>query len=698
MILLMVVLAVGMTAGIVNAQMMSQDFGVANFAADTNFYSTTVAITHTGTGFTDLGFEASGYTTTNEPPGTFGVYGNRFEIKHFSSFSGRVLPVAADSTWGVNFDDNPRTGYIRFDSVALIKGSSLSMSIGEFVGGSNTGDDDVVIRVYLNGDAGLGTDIFDTRPGVNGTLDSSDAVGGATYTGTTLSYNFADPDTSVILYVAILTDDSGEDGYYIDEVEIGNLNAATLVSPINWAYVNLDLLQWLRPDPINEGDPGTVLVNVLFGTEPNLIAGVNGTVQIETNYDGDSTGNFPGHDLNLDTAYYWRVDCIDPNNGNPTVPNTGYTWSFTTTVPEEVTVTESEGSTEVSEQDPIVNRDSFTLSLPKDPGSFVVEVTITEPDIPRSDTFEEMDSFSDVAPKLTVVYDGATVFETSIAVQNDDAEQDLFQDGRMDRGSSDLEFFNDGTSEQIVGLRFTGVTIPQGATIESARVDFRVDSTSPSGQVHGIVTGEDVNNAVGIGSSAYALTNRFAANPTSATSSFMWTEDYAVGNIVPTEDISEVIQEIVNRTLWTSGNSILLFFTEDTSLFYPYDLEFIDSTTLAVLGQGSQTYTLNTGNWDGVSAPVTVTIAAVDDSDLETDPDLITLTFATSSADAAWAGLTIADLIVSVLENECGAWPLSVYDFDLNCVIDLSDFAMFAAEWLACTMPNDTLGICVDSR
>lgn len=247
MILLIVALAVGMMAGIVNAEDISQDFGVANFAADTSFSSSGV-ITHTGTGSTDLGFEASGLSSTGAG-GRIGVYGNQYEFKHFSSTFTGVQSEAADPTWGVDFG-NPRTGFIRFDSVDLTGGSSLSMSIGEFVGGTNTGDDDVVIRVYLNGDAGLGTDIFDTRPGAAGTLDSSDAVGGATYTGTTLSYDFADTDTSVILYVAIFTDDDGEDGYYIDDVVITVPGGATLVAPIGWALVDLALLEWLRPGPL----------------------------------------------------------------------------------------------------------------------------------------------------------------------------------------------------------------------------------------------------------------------------------------------------------------------------------------------------------------------------------------------------------------------------------------------------------------
>ena len=44
----------------------------------------------------------------------------------------------------------------------------------------------------------------------------------------------------------------------------------------------------------------------------------------------------------------------------------------------------------------------------------------------------------------------------------------------MSLTSSDLELVYDG-SNQTVGLRFNGITIPQGATIVNAYVQFQVD-------------------------------------------------------------------------------------------------------------------------------------------------------------------------------------------------------------------------------
>jgi hypothetical protein len=49
--------------------------------------------------------------------------------------------------------------------------------------------------------------------------------------------------------------------------------------------------------------------------------------------------------------------------------------------------------------------------------------------------------------------------------------------------SSDLELVYDG-GDQTVGMRFTGVAIPQGTSISDAHVQFQVDET-PSGPTRG---------------------------------------------------------------------------------------------------------------------------------------------------------------------------------------------------------------------
>ncbi len=471
----------------------------------------------------------------------------------------------------------------------------------------------------------------------------------------------------------------------VDDVVIGS-SGATLVAPIDWAYVSLALLEWLRPDPAQAGDPGTVLVDVYFGSiDPNLIPGRHDSVQLESNYNGDTTGSF-GKPLTVNTTYYWRVDIIDPNYGSP-VTIKGPTWSFITTIPTEIIVTQSGGSTDVSEQDRIPNRDDYVVSLSKAP---VAPVTITVSEVLTpiylSTARETMESWSGEnasAARLNLTYGGGIPVLSRINATNDDAEEGA--DGGMDLGSSDLEIFDDAASDQgphlTIGLRFNSVAIPQGATIDTAIIEFAVDETNTSGEVHGYVTGEAVIDAPAIGSTAFELTNRLAANPT-ASVPFAWTADYAVDDIVLTPDIASIIQEIVDQPGWLSGKSILIFLTEQVN-YAPVDIEFIDATS--PWDPVASTYVLDGSNWE---AGVTVTIAAIDDSELESNPHQATLAATASSADVDWDGLPVADVIVNIGDNECGAWSFATYDLNDDCYVDMGDLAMILQEWLTCTTPN----------
>ncbi|KZZ52598.1 hypothetical protein A3758_11465 [Oleiphilus sp. HI0118] len=147
----------------------------------------------------------------------------------------------------------------------------------------------------------------------------------------------------------------------------------------------------------------------------------------------------------------------------------------------------------------------------------------------------------------------AIVEQVRISNNNDDAEERL-SNGNMNRGSSDLEMAYDGGNAQLVGLRFRSVNVPQGATINSAYIEFEVDETD-SGATNLEIYGQAADNAGGIGNNRSNLSNR---TPTSAVvpwSPAPWT---SVSDKEQTADISLVIQEIVNRGGWADGNSLMI--------------------------------------------------------------------------------------------------------------------------------------------
>ncbi len=160
---------------------------------------------------------------------------------------------------------------------------------------------------------------------------------------------------------------------------------------------------------------------------------------------------------------------------------------------------------------------------------------------------------------------GQVVWEGRISSGSDDYEQ-YVSNGDMDSGSSDLEITEEGDpgSNQLIGLRFNGVVVPQGANITSAYVQFHVDETSVPGDNRPgtkFLRGEAVDNAAPF----LDVDNNMSSRPTtSAEASWDWPEwltEHEEGPDQRTSNIAAVIQEIVDRPGWSEGNSLVLIIT-----------------------------------------------------------------------------------------------------------------------------------------
>ena len=180
--------------------------------------------------------------------------------------------------------------------------------------------------------------------------------------------------------------------------------------------------------------------------------------------------------------------------------------------------------------------------------------------------------YDDIIHTETLKYDGPTPTPTAtptvppsdtldvrVSNGNDDVEE-RESDGRMYFDSSDLELVDDPNyqGDQTVGIRFQNLTIPQGATITSAYIEFETDETS-SESTSLTFHGEDVDNAAAFSSTAHDLTNR-----TTTSASVDWNNIPAwnrVNEKHQSPDLSSIVQEIVNRSGWRSGNSMVFIIT-----------------------------------------------------------------------------------------------------------------------------------------
>jgi hypothetical protein len=60
-----------------------------------------------------------------------------------------------------------------------------------------------------------------------------------------------------------------------------------------------------------------------------------------------------------------------------------------------------------------------------------------------------------------------------------------------------------------------------------------------------------------------------------------------------------------------------------------------------------------------------------------------------SSANVVWSEATEpTELFKGVISPDCGDWGYKTGDLNRDCMVDLKDFALFAADWLECTLPN----------
>ncbi len=213
-----------------------------------------------------------------------------------------------------------------------------------------------------------------------------------------------------------------------------------------------------------------------------------------------------------------------------------------------------------------------------------------------------------------------------VSSSSDDAEQRK-SNGSVRLTSTDLELVDDGTREQIVGMRFNGISIPQGAVITNAYIEFTVDETG-SWPTNLEFAGQAIDDAPSFTNGNYNISNR-----TQTSTKVYWNNVSAwsyVNDKHQTPDITTIVQEIVDRPGWGSNNSMVIMVEgsgERTAEAYDgesskapllvveyrennYPVSYIATIDEATLPAG---YVLTTDNVE------TATFTAVDQSDFEND-------------------------------------------------------------------------------
>lgn len=147
------------------------------------------------------------------------------------------------------------------------------------------------------------------------------------------------------------------------------------------------------------------------------------------------------------------------------------------------------------------------------------------------------------------------------AASNDDATWFTGQSGDLGLASSVLILGRVGSDYHSV-IRFPSVAIPFGSTILSAVLTLRCPTTDNTGLTcNGTISGEDTDTAAEITTCAQAE----ALVLTSANVAWNDIPAWTQGTFYDTPSLTEIIQEIVNRAGWVSGNNLRLVLRNNAS-------------------------------------------------------------------------------------------------------------------------------------
>jgi type IV pilus assembly protein PilY1 len=147
----------------------------------------------------------------------------------------------------------------------------------------------------------------------------------------------------------------------------------------------------------------------------------------------------------------------------------------------------------------------------------------------------------------------APTHSITVAADGDDMEENA---GNVYNDSYDIDL-----GAWPVGIRFQNVAIPQGAKIVAAYIDFTADQTSGTSYATISIDAEDSDNAAEIVAGVtYDITSR-----TGTSASACWyVEPWTAGDkdeTTTTSNLGPIVQELVDRAGWTSGNAMLFRIT-----------------------------------------------------------------------------------------------------------------------------------------
>jgi PKD repeat protein len=151
---------------------------------------------------------------------------------------------------------------------------------------------------------------------------------------------------------------------------------------------------------------------------------------------------------------------------------------------------------------------------------------------------------------------GAAALDLRVAASSNDAEESA--SGTMSLASLDLQLVHNIT-DQTVGMRWTGLAIPPGSTITAAYIQF-ASRTTQSVATNLLFQGQAADNSPTFGTTSGDISTRARTVAASSWAPVAWSSGETSAK-ERTPDLSAVIQEVVGRPGWASGNALVVIVT-----------------------------------------------------------------------------------------------------------------------------------------
>ncbi len=150
-----------------------------------------------------------------------------------------------------------------------------------------------------------------------------------------------------------------------------------------------------------------------------------------------------------------------------------------------------------------------------------------------------------------------TLFTKRIAAGGDDGDSGT---GAIRAAGTELGIGNVGGTALDQWLRFTVITIPQGSAIDDCKVTFRCDANTSANFCNNNIYFNDVDTAVNPVSEA-------DYNGKAVTGAIDWSSipAWTAGSDEDTPELKTILQTIISRVGWASGNALMVLVKDNTS-------------------------------------------------------------------------------------------------------------------------------------